>query len=143
MATCRKGFIRRHLKKLGRVFGKDSEVRQAQMDSLRWLVFDFIPQLGIQRVILNGTFVTDVLEPNDVDCVLLMGPTTDPESEEFLELEEAGLPFLQVSLVEQKDFDEIVGDVYATSCSGLRRIIWHASKKPRIIPSNGLRACVP
>ena len=26
---------------------------------------------GVQRLIINGSFVTAIVEPNDVDCVLL------------------------------------------------------------------------
>jgi hypothetical protein len=26
---------------------------------------------GVMRIVLNGSFVTDIMEPNDVDCVLL------------------------------------------------------------------------
>jgi hypothetical protein len=35
--------------------------------------------------------------------------------------EEAGLPFLHISLVEQEDFDEIVRDVYATDRHGIAK----------------------
>jgi hypothetical protein len=28
---------------------------------------------GVQRIVLNGSFVTDIMEPNDVDCLLLVG----------------------------------------------------------------------
>lgn len=62
---------------------------------------------------INGSFVTDVFEPNDVDCVLLVGPEfpNDPEAEgELL----AGLPFLELSLVNQADFDMLVNEFFAT-----------------------------
>jgi hypothetical protein len=52
-------------------FGEESELRRAQMDSVRWLV-ELAKRAGILRVILNGSFVTDVFEPNDVDCALLL-----------------------------------------------------------------------
>ena len=42
------------------------------MDSLRWLV-DLARRAGVLRLVINGSFVTDVFEPNDVDCVLLIG----------------------------------------------------------------------
>ncbi len=51
-------------------FGLESEVRRAQMESLVWLV-DLARSAGIRRIVVNGSFVTDILEPNDVDCVLL------------------------------------------------------------------------
>jgi len=52
-------------------FGLQSEIRRAEMESIRWLV-DLATRAGIQRIILNGSFVTDIIEPNDVDCVLLI-----------------------------------------------------------------------
>jgi hypothetical protein len=51
-------------------FGKESEVRRVQMESLRWLA-DLARRVGVERLVINGSFVTDLLEPNDVDCVLL------------------------------------------------------------------------
>lgn len=93
-------------------FGQSSEVRQAQAESLRWLL-DLARQAGAERVIINGSFVTDILEPNDVDCVLLTGkeyPADVAAHEELL----AGLPFIELHLVEQKDFDYFIGKLYAT-----------------------------
>jgi Family of unknown function (DUF6932) len=55
-------------------FGSEWEVRRAQMESIRWLV-DLARKAGAQRLIINGSFATEILEPNDVDCVLL--PATD------------------------------------------------------------------
>lgn len=49
-------------------FGRLSELRRVQMDSLRWMV-DLAVRAGVERVVLNGSFVTDIMEPNDVDCV--------------------------------------------------------------------------
>ena len=51
-------------------FGQEPELRRVQMDSLRWLV-DLAKRVGIQRLIVNGSFVSDKWEPNDIDCVLL------------------------------------------------------------------------
>ena len=52
-------------------FGAESELRRAQIDSLRWLI-DLARRAKAQRLIVNGSFVTDVFEPNDVDGVLLV-----------------------------------------------------------------------
>jgi len=38
-------------------FGKEPELRQVQMESLRWLV-DLAKLVGVQRIIVNGSFVT-------------------------------------------------------------------------------------
>ena len=58
-------------------------------------------------------FATDTFEPNDVDCVLLIGtgfPRDVVAESEIL----AGLPFLELSLVDQEDFDVLVQRVFAT-----------------------------
>jgi hypothetical protein len=52
-------------------FGEESELRRVQLESLRWLI-DLARRAGVLRLIVNGSFVTDVFEPNDVDCVLLV-----------------------------------------------------------------------
>ncbi len=61
---------------------------------------------------MNGSFVTDIMEPNDVDCVLLIGQgfPADAIAEEELN---TGLPFLDIALVGQADFDEFVSAVFA------------------------------
>lgn len=93
-------------------FGSESELRQVQMESLRWLV-DLARQAGVERIIVNGSFATDTLEPNDVDCVLLIseGFPADPRFEEELV---AGLPFLELSLVTDTDFNILVNQIFAT-----------------------------
>src|SRR5215510_14039761 len=74
-------------------FGKESELRRAEMDSLRWLV-DLARRAGVLRIIVNGSFVADVYEPNDVDCVLLIGP--DYPADEIADQElQQDLPFIQ------------------------------------------------
>jgi hypothetical protein len=84
-------------------FGGPSEIRRAQTDSIGWLI-DLAARAGVQRIILNGSFVSDIMEPNDVDCVLLIGPgpSKDPTADDELL---QGLPFLDISLVGPKDFD--------------------------------------
>ena len=82
-------------------FGVQSEVRQAQAESLQWLM-PLCKEAGISRVLINGSFVTDVLEPNDVDCVLVQGRTFRPESFDLEKLE-GSLPFLEIELVEEAD----------------------------------------
>lgn len=65
------------------------------------------------RVVLNGSFATDVFEPNDVDCILLIqeGFPRDKAAEAELI---AGLPFLEINLVNQTDFDFLVEKFFAT-----------------------------
>jgi hypothetical protein len=80
-------------------FGQSSEIRRVQMDSVRWMI-DLALRSGVKRLVLNGSFVTDIIEPMDVDCVLLVatGYPTDPAAEEELE---KGMPFLDVAIVGQ------------------------------------------
>ena len=47
-------------------FGQESELRRVQVESLKWLI-DLAQRAGARRLIANGSFVTDVVEPNDVD----------------------------------------------------------------------------
>jgi len=93
-------------------FGRESEVRRVQVESLRWLV-DLARRAGVLRLVVNGSFVTDVVEPNDVDCVLLMGTGFPRDQAAETELA-AGLPFLELNLVNQADFDALVDEFFAT-----------------------------
>lgn len=93
-------------------FGRSSEVRRVQMESLRWLL-ELAKRAGANRLVINGSFVTDTLEPNDVDCVLLMKPSYPRDREAEKELLD-GLPFLEIQLVRQARFDMLVGQFFAT-----------------------------
>ena len=100
------------LKEVAARFGTESELRQVQMQSLRWLV-ELARAAGIQRFIINGSFTTDAVEPNDVDCVLLIAPDFSPDSVAESEIRQ-GIPFLDVRLVESPDFAFYVETFYAT-----------------------------
>jgi len=93
-------------------FGKISELRRVQMESVRWLV-ELAKNAGVQRVILNGSFVTDIIDPNDVDCVLLFIPGMTRNHSAYEELE-VGLPFLDIALVEEPEFDDFVSRIFAS-----------------------------
>ena len=64
------------------------------MESVRWMVGSAV-RAGVQRIVLNGSFVTDIMEPNDVDCVLLIGRGFPADAAAEAELN-AGLPFLEM-----------------------------------------------
>ncbi len=54
-----------HLASLAEIearFGRQSEIRRVQMESLRWLV-DLARRAGVQRLIINGSFVTTSCSP--------------------------------------------------------------------------------
>ena len=88
------------------------------MDSVRWMV-DLAVRAGASRIVLNGSFVTDILEPNDVDCILLFSPGQRRDISAMKQLRE-GLPFLSIALVGQTRFDEFVR-FFETDRSGERK----------------------
>ena len=82
------------------------------MESLNWLI-DLARRAGVRRIVINGTFVTDKLEPNDVDCVLLVEagfPSDEAAETELL----AGLPFINMELVDQEGFEQFTEKTFAT-----------------------------
>jgi len=87
------------------------------MDSVRWLV-DLAKNAHVQRIILNGSFTTDIIEPNDVDCVLLATSTFPPDEDAEADLQE-GLPFLDIRLVTQDDFDFFTTNLFASDRFGV------------------------
>jgi hypothetical protein len=93
-------------------FGQESELRRVQMESLRWLI-DLARRAGIRRLIVNGSFVTDALDPNEVDCVLLLEPDYPRDAAAAAELE-AGLPFIEMQLVMPEDFQQLTERTFAT-----------------------------
>ncbi len=98
-------------------FGTESELRRVQMDSLRWMI-ELAWQAGVRRIVLNGSFVTDRYEPNDVDCVMLIDddyPREMAANEELLE----GLPFLTIELAYSKQFAEFTREFFGTDREGV------------------------
>jgi hypothetical protein len=93
-------------------FGHGSDQRLAQADSLRWLL-PLCQRAGIARLLVNGSFVTSRHEPNDVDCICLQGPAYDPASQAAYELRQ-GLPFLEIKVVNQGDFDFFAETLFAS-----------------------------
>ena len=93
-------------------FGSHSEIRRAEMESLRWLV-PLAKGAGVTRLIVNGSFVTNIEEPNDVDCVLLTDEDYPKDQLLHRELVQ-GLPFLEINLVLQDAFDDFVNSVFGT-----------------------------
>lgn len=47
-------------------FGQQPELRRVQMESVRWMI-NSARAAGVKRIVLNGSFVTNRIEPNDVD----------------------------------------------------------------------------
>ncbi len=93
-------------------FGTEPELRRVQMESLRWTVA-LAWRAGVRRIVVNGSFVTDKWEPNDVDCVLLVGPDYPHDADADAELQ-SGLPFITIELGNRKRFAEFTETIFAT-----------------------------
>jgi hypothetical protein len=100
-------------------FGVQSELRRVPMESVRWMV-ELARRAGVRRIVLNGSFVTDIMEPHDVDCVLLMAPHGKRDRTAFRELR-AGLPFLDIAIVRARAFEEYVHEVFAADRAGVAK----------------------
>ena len=83
-------------------FGVGNEQRQAQGESLRWLL-PVCRQAGISRMLINGSFVTARDEPIDVDIAMLQGPAYSAMSDSAAEIRQ-GLPFLDIKVVNEQDY---------------------------------------
>ena len=93
-------------------FGQDSELRQVQMESLVWMI-ELAQRAGAERIVVNGSFVTDKLEPNDIDCVLLIAegfPHDETAEAELL----GGIPFVNLELVDEAAFKMFTEKTFAT-----------------------------
>ena len=106
------GVHRATLEEVAARFGVESELRRAEVQSLGWLV-DLARRAGALRLIVNGSFVTDRPEPNDVDCVLLIGPGFPRDAEAEQELLD-GLPFVELKIVGAEDFTLFVERIFAS-----------------------------
>lgn len=93
-------------------FGQESELRRVQMESLHWLI-DLARRAGVLRILVDGSFATDEYEPNDVDCVLLIGADYHEDIAADEELQQ-GLPFIHAETVTQDVFDYYVNTLFAT-----------------------------
>lgn len=93
-------------------FGRESEMRRVQMESVIWMI-ELARRSGVQRIVVNGSFVTDKLEPNDVDCVLLIGSGFPSEKNAEAELL-SGLPFINMELVDRQAFQQFTEKTFAT-----------------------------
>jgi hypothetical protein len=100
-------------------FGRQTELRRVQMESIRWVV-DLAVRAGVERIVLNGSFVTDIMEPNDVDCALLLAddyPRDTAASDELIK----GLPFMEILRVDAEGFDRLVNRFFATDRHGVAK----------------------
>jgi hypothetical protein len=85
-------------------FGGGSEERATEMSELL-LFIEAARKAGVRRLMVNGSFVTGKLAPNDVDVVFLPGPDY-PHQGPKLDSDELVWPFLQIIVAaDDADFD--------------------------------------
>ena len=106
------GVHRATLAEIEERFGRESKLRRIQFESVQWMV-ELAVKAGAKRIIINGSYVADVYEPNDVDCVLLIDDNYPRDERAADELED-GLPFVSFELAFADVFDGIVDKIFAT-----------------------------
>lgn len=119
MATFRPGFTQQRWTKSTNGSAAGRRFVRYRCSQVRWLV-DLLRHDDIRRLVINGSFVTAAVEPNDVDCVVLPGPRFPRDYAVENELA-AGLPFLDIEIVNQDDFNWLVGTMFATDRSTMRK----------------------
>src|SRR5437588_9483697 len=98
-------------------FGTGSDEREAEIDELRKFI-ETAWAAGVRRVLVNGSFVTGKLAPNDVDVVILPGPDY-PRQGANLDDNERIWPFLQIIVAaDDADFDAWASRQFATDRHG-------------------------
>jgi hypothetical protein len=94
-------------------FGSGSEERETQMSELLRFI-EAAKTAGVRRLMVNGSFVTGKLCPNDVDVVLLPGHGY-PRQGQRLDSEEMVWPFLQIIIAaDDADFEAWAARQFAT-----------------------------
>jgi hypothetical protein len=101
------------VEELAERFGSGSDERETEISEL----LQFIQEAkvgGVRRLLVNGSFVTGILAPNDVDVVILPGPDY-PRQGKKLESDELVWPFLQIIVAaDDADFEAWASFQFAT-----------------------------
>lgn len=89
------------------------------MESLHWLL-EAARRAQVLRIVIDGSFTTDRIEPNDVDCALMVGPDSSPDGgadvASFREI-----PFLHVLILDADMFDPLVDEAFGTDRWEIRK----------------------
>ena len=94
-------------------FGSGSEERETEISELL-LFINAAKAAGVRRLLVNGSFVTGKLAPNDEDVVFLPGPGY-PGTGSRLDNEELVWPFLQIiAAADDADFEAWATRQFAT-----------------------------
>ena len=81
------------------------------MESIAWTI-DLARVAGIRRIVLDGCFVTEVPEPNDVDFALMAEPGDIVDDDAVLELTD-GLPFVDANVFDSEEFEPFLNSFFA------------------------------
>lgn len=94
-------------------FGTGSDERESEISELRQFVGAAVAS-GVRRLLVNGSFVTGKLSPNDVDVVILPVPDY-PRNCVMLDSDELVWPFLQIIVAaDDEDFEAWATTQFAT-----------------------------
>src|SRR5216684_7681878 len=94
-------------------FGSGSEERETEITELVFFI-DAAKKAGVRRLLVNGSFVTGKLTPNDVDVVILPGPSFSQQGQS-LDADELLWPFLQIIVAaDDADFEAWATHQFAT-----------------------------
>jgi hypothetical protein len=97
-------------------FGSGSDERESQVGELLQFI-EAARSGGVRRLLVNGSFVTEKLSPNDVDVVILPGPDYAKQGKE-LDCDEVTWPFLQIIVAaDDADFEAWALRQFATDRS--------------------------
>ncbi len=97
-------------------FGSGSDEREAEISELLRFI-EAGKTAGVRGLLVNGSFVTGKLSPNDVDVVFLPG-SAYPGPGQKLDSEELVWPFLQIIVAaDDADFEPHVVPSWSTSSS--------------------------
>jgi len=82
-------------------FGSGSPEREVETNELIGFI-EWARRAGVSRLIVNGSYVTEALAPQDVDLVLLPGPDYPKDQQPATE-EELIWPFLHILVAADED----------------------------------------
>jgi hypothetical protein len=107
------GIHRATFEEIAERFGSGSGEREVEIKELSRFI-ECAKSVGAKRLIIDGSFVTNKLAPNDVDIVVLPGdryPTDPPVFEE----EETRWPFLHVHVAaDEQDMHDWISRDFGT-----------------------------
>ena len=95
------GIHRCTIDELAERFGHGSPERLVEMSELREF-FAWCRQMGIGRALINGSFTTSKVAPNDVDVVVLLGED-DPSLEKPRFDDDTRWPFLHIMVTPNEE----------------------------------------